>query len=200
MIYGYARVSTHGQAQSGNSLEAQEATLRSYGADVIFYDSFTGKKIERPQLEELLSLLKEGDVLMATRLDRIARSLRQGVDLVNALIEKGVKVHILDIGVLDNTAASQLIRNIFFSFAEFERNLIIERCREGKAIAKQNPNFKEGSPRKFTDEQRIHAVTLLEKFSYKEVSWKCFSKLSRVYEIPSPTLLLAYTKTALILF
>jgi len=177
MIYGYARVSTYGQAQGGNSLEAQEATLRNHGAEVIFSDSCTGKKIERPQLDALLALLKKGDTLIATKLDRVARSLRQGVSLVDSLIEKGIKVHILDIGILDNTAASQLIRNIFFSFAEFERNLIIERCREGKAIAKQRPDFREGRPRKFTDEQLLHALTLLDKFSYKEVSE--MTKISR---------------------
>jgi len=169
MVYGYARVSTLGQAQGGNSLDIQEKTLKEHGAKIVFSDNFTGKKIERPKLDELLSLLKEGDTLIATKLDRIARSLRQGVDLINSLIEKGIKVHILDIGVLDNTAASQLIRNIFFSFAEFERNLIVERCKEGKAVAKQDPNFKEGRPRKHTDEQLLHAVMLLDKFSYKQV-------------------------------
>jgi len=169
MVYGYARVSTYTQAQGGNSLEAQETILKSHGAKVIFSDSFTGKKIERPQLDKLLLLLKEGDTLIATKLDRIARSLRQGIDLINDLIERDIRVHILDIGILDNTATSQLIRNIFFSFAEFEHNLIVERCREGKSIARQNPNFKEGRPRKFTDEQLRHAVMLLDNFSYNEV-------------------------------
>jgi len=169
MIYGYIRVSTHAQAHGGNSLEAQREKLKSHGAQEFFSDSSTGKKIDRPQLDALLSVLKEGDTLMATKLDRVARTLQQGIDLISRLIEQGVKVHILDIGILDNTPASQLIRNIFFSFAEFERNLIVERTREGKAIAKQKPHFKEGRPRKYTDEQLLHAIMLTDRFSYNEV-------------------------------
>jgi len=170
MIYGYARVSTAGQAKDGNSLEAQDKNLRENGATVIYADSFTGTKLDRPELNKLLPLLQEGDTLIVTKLDRIARSLTEGSNLVNELIKRKVRVNILNIGVMDNTPSSKLIRNIFFSFAEFERDMIVERCQEGKAIAKTRDTFKEGRPKEYTKEQLRHAVELLETHSYKLVS------------------------------
>ena len=169
MIYGYARVSTKGQAKDGNSLEAQENALREHGATEIYADVFTGTKADRPEFEKLMSVLKEGDTLIVTKLDRFARSMTQGSELVNELIEKGVRVTILNIGTMDNTPASKLIRNIFFSFAEFERDMIVERTQEGKAIAKQNSNFVEGRPKKFGKAQIEHALQLLENHSYTQV-------------------------------
>jgi len=169
MIYGYARVSTKGQAKDGNSLESQKKSLEEYGVQKIFIDIFTGVKSDRPKLNELLSLLVSGDTLIVTKLDRIARSLKQGNDLVNDLIKRGVKVQILNIGILDNTPSSKLIRSIFLSFAEFERDLIFERTQEGKEIAKSDPSFKEGRPRVYKDTQIAHALELLETVTYKQV-------------------------------
>lgn len=148
MRYGYARVSTKGQARDGNSLESQIASLQEYGAEVIFKDAYTGTKANRPEFEKLMGELKSGDTLLVCKLDRFARSLTDGVNLVTELIEKGVKVHILNIGIMDNTPSSKLIRNIFFSFAEFERDMIMERTQAGKEIAKQSPDFREGRPSK----------------------------------------------------
>ena len=171
MVYGYCRVSTRLQAKDGNSLEAQEAMLRDNGAQEIFADSFTGTKADRPQLNKLLEngKLQAGDTLIVTKLDRIARSLSQGNDLVNELISRGIRVNILNIGVMDNTPASKLIRNIFFSFAEFERDMIIERTQEGKAIAKQDPDFREGRPKAYKGKQIAHALELLESKTYNQV-------------------------------
>lgn len=148
MRYGYARVSTKGQARDGNSLESQIASLREYGAEIIYKDAYTGTKANRPEFEKLMGELKNGDTLLVCKLDRFARSLTDGVNLVTDLIEKGVKVHILNIGIMDNTPSSKLIRNIFFSFAEFERDMIVERTQAGKEIAKQNPDYREGRPSK----------------------------------------------------
>ena len=161
MIYGYARVSTKGQAKDGNSLESQTEILRENGAVKIYSDSFTGTKTDRPEFNKLLEVLKPGDTLMATKLDRFARSMTQGSELVNELIHRGIKVNILNIGMMDNTPASKLIRNIFFSFAEFERDMIVERTQEGKAIAKTKEGFKEGRPKKHTKEQLDHALSML---------------------------------------
>ena len=169
MIYGYARVSTRGQMKDGNSLEAQEKVLKENGAIQIFMDSFTGTKSNRPQLELLLAKLTSGDTLIVTKLDRIARSLSQGSELINDLINKDIKVNILNIGIMDNTPSSRLIRNVFFSFAEFERDMIIERTQEGKEIAKQKEGFVEGRPKKYKKEQVSHALELLENNSYKAV-------------------------------
>lgn len=150
MIYGYCRVSTTGQAD-GNSLEQQERQiLNDYPSATIYKESYTGTKTDRPIFNELLDKLESGDMLVVTKLDRFARSLSQGNELVTELINKGIRVNILNIGMMDNTPNSKLIRNIFFSFAEFERDMIIERTQQGKAIAKaNNPNFKEGRPKKF---------------------------------------------------
>lgn len=169
LIYGYARVSTTGQAINGNSLESQEEQLRQYGAVEIYSDTYTGTKSDRPQLQELLSKLQEGDTLIVTKLDRIARSITQGTELINSLINKGIKVHILNLGMMDNTPSSKLVRNMFLAFAEFERDLIVERTQEGKAIAKTKDGFKEGRPKKFTQEQLQHALSLLNNHSYTEV-------------------------------
>lgn len=173
MIYGYARVSTKGQAKDGNSLESQIELLKENGAVEIYSDSFTGTKADRPEFSKLLQKLESGDTLIVTKLDRFARSMSQGSELVNDLLSRGIKVNILNIGVMDNTPASKLIRNIFFSFAEFERDMIIERTQEGKAIAKQKDGFKEGRPNKYTVKQLENALSMLTinggKYSYKEV-------------------------------
>ena len=71
MIYGYARVSTKGQAKDGNSLEGQETVLKEAGAEIIFSDVFTGTKAHRPELDKLLSQIKDGDKLIVTKLDRV---------------------------------------------------------------------------------------------------------------------------------
>ena len=179
MIYGYARVSTKGQAKDGNSLEAQEKLLRENGAAMIYSDSFTGTKTNRPNFNKLMEALKEGDTLIVTKLDRFARSLSQGSELVTKLIAKGIKVNILNIGIMDNTPASKLIRNIFFSFAEFERDMIIERTQEGKAIVREKAKeegrvFKEGRPRGFDPVRIDEALKMLTinggNKSYKQVA------------------------------
>ena len=169
MVYGYARVSTKGQAKDGNSLEAQETALRNAGATEIFKEAFTGTKKLRPQLDKLLSVLKDGDMLVVTKLDRVARSATQGIELVQSLIEKGVTVNVLNMGVMDNTPAGRLIRTVMLAFAEFERDMIVERTQEGKAIAKQNPDFREGRPRKFSKKQIEHAMELLDTHSFRQV-------------------------------
>ena len=169
MIYGYARVSTKGQAKDGNSLEAQVKALKDAGATEIYIDAFTGTKTERPEFDKLLKVLQEGDTLVVTKLDRFARSMSQGSELVTSLINKGIRVYILNVGIMDNTPASKLIRNVFFAFAEFERDMIVERTQEGKAIARKNANFREGRPKKFGKQQIEHAIGLLEKHSYTQV-------------------------------
>lgn len=174
MIYGYARVSTKGQAKDGNSLENQIETLKNNGAVEIYSDSFTGTKTDRPNFNKLLNKLKTGDTLMVTKLDRFARSMTQGSELVNQLIDKGIRVNILNIGIMDNTPSSKLIRNIFFSFSEFERDMIVERTQEGKAIAKTKEGFKEGRPKKYTSKQLDNALSMLTvnggDSSYNEVA------------------------------
>lgn len=169
MIYGYARVSTKGQARDGNSLEYQVKQLTENGAEKIYSDSFTGTKADRPEFKKLIEILLDGDTLIVTKLDRFARSLSQGSSLITELINRGIKVNILNLGILDNTSTGKLIRNIFLAFAEFERDMIVQRTQEGKEIAKKNPNYREGRPKKYSHQKMELAMQLLENNSYNQV-------------------------------
>lgn len=164
MKYGYARVSTTGQ-----DLEAQIQALKKEGCEKIYKEKFTGTKKERPEFQKLLKVLKEGDTLVVTKLDRFARSTIDGINTIKELFERGVKVHILNMGLVENTPTGRLIFNVMLAFAEFERDLIVERTQEGKAIAKQRPDFREGRPRKYSRKQIEHALKLKETMSYKQV-------------------------------
>lgn len=170
MVYGYCRVSTQMQARDGNSLEAQKKLLIENGAEKIYSDAFTGTKAHRPELDNLLAVLQAGDKLVITKLDRIARSASQGIELVQTLLDKGITVHVLNMGLLDNTPTGKLIRNIMLAFAEFERDMIIERTQEGKAIAKRQPDFREGRPKLYNKKQIQHALELLQDHSYRQVT------------------------------
>lgn len=170
MVYGYCRVSTQMQARDGNSLEAQEKALKENGAEEIYTDAFTGTKAHRPELDRLLDKLHPGDKLIITKLDRIARSASQGIELIQTLLDKGITVHVLNMGLLDNTPTGKLIRNIMLAFAEFERDMIVERTQEGKAIAKRQPDFKEGRPHLYGRKQIQHALGLLQDHSYRQVT------------------------------
>lgn len=164
--YGYARVSTYGQ-----DLDVQIEALEREGCDKIYSEHYTGTKTERPEFQKLIDEIESGDMLVVTKLDRIARSAMQGSELVKELIDKGVRVNIINMGIMDNTPGSNLVRNIFFSFAEYERDLIIERTQEGKAIARQREGFREGRPKKFSKKQLNHAMLLKESgMSYKQVA------------------------------
>ena len=173
MIYGYIRVSTVKQANEGNSLEGQKKLLLDNGVSEanIYQDTYTGTKADRPQFKRLLDELKKDDTLVVTKLDRFARSMIEGSKIVSDLIERGVKVNVLNIGIMDNTPASKLIRNIFFSFAEFERDMIVERTLEGKQIKmEKDVDATLGRPKKYKKAQRETALKLLEEHSYNEVA------------------------------
>lgn len=170
MVYGYCRVSTQMQARDGNSLEAQEKALKENGVEKIYSDTFTGTKAHRPEFDQLLNKLQPGDKLVISKLDRIARSASHGIELIQSLLDKGITVHVLNMGLLDNTPTGKLIRNIMLAFAEFERDMIIERTQEGKAIAKRQPDFKEGRPRLYSRKQMQHALDLLQDHSYRQVT------------------------------
>lgn len=170
LIFGYARVSTNSQARDGNSLEAQIKLLKDAGAEKIFSDVFSGSKNKRPELDKLLKIIRYGDSLVITKLDRIARSVMHGIQLIENLSDKGIIINVLNMGIVDSSPTGKLIRNIMLSFAEFERDLIMQRTLEGKAIASQNPNFRDGRPPKFSRTQINHALELLKTHSYKQVA------------------------------
>lgn len=146
--YGYARVSTTGQKLYGNGLEAQSRILREHGAQEIYADSYTGTKRHRPNLDRLLDTIQQGDIVIVAKLDRLARSVRDGLDIIDQVIDRGATLRILNIGTFDNTAAGKLQRTIMLAFAEFERDMIVQRTQEGKEIARAtNPGYTEGRPK-----------------------------------------------------
>jgi len=163
VIYGYARVSTAAQGRDGNSLEDQVAALEQYGCQTIIQESFTGKTMDRPEFQKLLDSLREGDTLVVCKLDRFARTAIEGVQTVRELFERGIRVHILNMGLIENTLTGNLILTVMLAFAEYERGMIVERTQTGKAVARQDPNFKDGRPKKYTPQQLRLALNLLEQ-------------------------------------
>jgi DNA invertase Pin-like site-specific DNA recombinase len=162
--YGYARVSGTSQ-----DLTEQIARLQDAGCTEILSEKHTGTKKERPEFQRVLSLLQAGDTLVVTKLDRFARSAEDGIRLIKELIRRGVSVHILNMGIVEDTPTGRLLLTILSGFAEFERDMIVERLAEGKAAAKQREGYQEGRPNKYTKAQMAHAMTLLESHSYTEV-------------------------------
>ena len=164
MKYGYARVSTRHQ-----DLEGQLRQLEDERCDKIYFEKITGTKSDRPEFQKLLQAIQTGDTLVVTKLDRFARSTQDALNTIKYLFEKGVRINVLNLGIIENTSTGRLIFTIFSAFADFERDLIVERTQEGKEIAKQRPGFKEGRPRKFSKQQLALAMQLLETHSYSEV-------------------------------
>ena len=146
MIYGYARVSTKKQL-SGNSIEEQYSTLKEQGCQEIIVEQYTGKTTDRPELGALMHKMTKGDTLVVTKLDRLARNVVEGVTLVRELLRSGIKVHVLNVGLLDDTPMGNFFITTLLAVAELERSMIMERTQAGKEVAKTKPGFKDGRPR-----------------------------------------------------
>lgn len=168
-VYGYCRVSTRGQVD-GNSLDNQkDEILERYPNAEIIEEAYSGAK-ERPKFTELLNKLGKGDMLVVTKLDRFCRTTKEGLEYIDNLKSKGVYIHILNMGMIEDTAMGNLIISCLLAFAEFERAMILERTQSGKQRAKLNPDFREGRPKKYGKGQVDHALSLLDEGkSYKEV-------------------------------
>lgn len=146
MNYGYARVSSTKQYVAGNGLEEQIAKLEESGCEEICKEQFTGKTINRPVLKELLQKLQSGDIFTVTKLDRFARSVTEGIEPIREMIARGITVKILNMGTLENTPVGNLLITMLMGFAEFERDLIMERTRAGREIARTKAGYREGRP------------------------------------------------------
>lgn len=131
MIIGYARVSTQDQ-----SLDLQTDALSSAGCEQVFCEKITGKQRERLELQNCLRTLRKGDVLVVWKLDRLARSLKDLVELISALDEKQVGFRSITEAIDTTTAGGKLVFHIFGALAEFEHNLIRERTLAGLAAAR----------------------------------------------------------------
>jgi DNA invertase Pin-like site-specific DNA recombinase len=132
MIFGYARVSTDDQ-----TLDSQIDALKGAGAERIFQEKKTGKNRNREELKKLLEHLRDNDVIIVTKYDRLARSLRDLIDIVEAIRERGAGFRSLGEDIDTTTSTGRLIFHVFGSIAEFERERIVERTKEGLEAARR---------------------------------------------------------------
>lgn len=131
MIIGYARVSTQDQ-----SLDLQTDALKAAGCEEVLSEKITGKQRERAELQNCLRMLRKGDVLVVWKLDRLARSLKDLVELITKLESKQVGFRSITEAIDTTTAGGKLVFHIFGALAEFEHNLIRERTLAGLAAAR----------------------------------------------------------------
>lgn len=160
MKIGYARISTKGQ-----NLDLQIDALQKAGCEKIYKDIISGSLSNRPALDKLLEDVNKNDVIVIWKLDRLGRSLKNLVDLINTLNEKGVGIQSLNDPVDTTTAQGRLIYNIFGSLAEFERELIKERTIAGLEAARGKGNIG-GRPKGLT--KKSQNIALTAEYLYKE--------------------------------
>ena len=153
MKYGYARVSTDGQ-----SLDTQVKQLRATGAEKVFRETASGARADRAQLRRAIDQLQKGDVLIVTRLDRLARSTRDLLNTLATITAKGAGFRSINDTWADTTTAhGRLMLTVLGGLAEFERELIRARTGEGRERAKAN-GVKMGRKPKLTDHQKREAI------------------------------------------
>ena len=150
MLFGYARVSTQDQ-----SLILQLDDLKKAGCQRIFQEKVSSAK-ERPQLQKLLEVLREGDMIIVWKLDRLGRSLKELFTLTNDFQVRGIGFRSLNDAIDTTTAQGRLVFNLFASLAEFERDLIRERTKAGLAAARARGRVG-GRPKGLTTEAQIKA-------------------------------------------
>ena len=142
MIIGYARTSTTDQIAG---LKAQERDLKAAGVKKLFQEQ-TSAVGQRKALEDAIEFAREGDVLVVTKLDRLARSVGNLVEIVSRLKAKGVSLRILGMGIDSSTPTGKLMINLLGSIAEFEREVMLERQRDGIAKAKADGKYRGRKP------------------------------------------------------
>lgn len=167
MKYGYARVSTVHQRKDGNSLEDQRNRLLQEGCNFIIEEQFTGARMDRPKFQQLCEMLEEGDTLVVCKLDRFARTVVEGALTCRELMQRGIRIHILNMGIIEDTPVGRLILTTFLAFAEFERDIIRERTMAGKEVARQRPGYREGRPKLYTEEVKKRTVLIATELSVR---------------------------------
>ena len=170
-IIGYCRVSSKTQEINGNGLEVQKTEiLNKYENAEIKQEQYSGKTKDRPIFQEVINKLQSGDMLVVSKLDRLARNTKEGIEIIEYLFSKNVSVHVLNVGLLENTSMGKFFLTTLLAVAEMERNTILERTQAGKEIAKQNPDFKEGRPKEYTEHQLDWCIELLKENSLKQTA------------------------------
>lgn len=172
--YGYIRVSSYRKPTNINSQEGQKKELMDMGVDSsnIFVDILTGSKPTYPEFDKLLSMLRKGDTLVVTKLDRLVLSMEAGAKMIAALIERGIGVHILNMGLMNTTPTGKPLYTMLLAFAEFEQDVSVERALAGKAKARENGKRVDGRPPKYSAEDYDPAMRLVldEGIALKEVA------------------------------
>lgn len=167
-VYGYARVSTQEQ-----SLNDQIDQLVKAGVEPknVYSEKFTGTTAKRPAFAKLKEVLKGGDTLIVAKLDRLGRKTSDIIAFLDQCSKRNITVNVLNMGRLDNTPGGKLMRNVISAFAEYERDMIVSRTREGKEYAKKhNPNFKEGRPKRVITSRYKKIFDYSETHSIKETA------------------------------
>jgi DNA invertase Pin-like site-specific DNA recombinase len=154
MLIGYARVSTHDQ-----TLDLQKDALEKAGCELTFTDTISGTKAKRPGLEQALAYLREGDILVVWRLDRLGRSLRDLIDTITTLHERGIGFKSLTEQIDTTTSGGKLVFHIFGALAEFEREIIRERTRAGLEAARSRG--RNGGPKHKLTPKQVEIVRQL---------------------------------------
>lgn len=169
MIYGY--VSFHEKGISNAlSIEEQKALIyqRYPSAENIIVERYQNP-VERPNLINEIEKMYGRDTIVVHSLDRLCGSIKGILDIVEMAEQKNIRINVLTLGSIDSTPAGKSIVNTLRAMLDFERTMMIERTKIGKAIAKENPNFREGRPQKYSEEKISKALKMLETMSYKAV-------------------------------
>lgn len=170
MKRGYIRVSTKKQEQ-GTSLSDQRKILQEEGCQVIYEDVYSGASMDRPEFDRLCNEVQAGDTIVVCKLDRIARTETEAYNRVVGWVRSGIRIHVLNMGLIEDTEVGRLILHIMLAFAEFERDMIVSRTQGGRAYKRAtDPNYKEGRKPAYSKAQIDHALDLLQTHSYTEVS------------------------------
>ena len=170
MKFGYARVSGLSQ-----DLAQQKEQLVKNGVDEdnIYAEKFTGTTEQRPKWQKLNKQLRKDDEVVFTKVDRIGRSVKVAVDIVNDLLDKGVKVYIIQLNgyVNKQDAMGKMLFNFLTIMAEFEHDMIVDRLAQGKDYAKaHNPNYHEGRPKRRITNRYRKIYELSKEHSIKETA------------------------------
>ncbi|MFS8048529.1 recombinase family protein [Rhizobium sp. BR 314] len=170
---GYSRTSTTDQKAG---LDAQLRDLQAAGCTKVFKEQLSSVANERPELERALEFVREGDVLVVTKLDRLARSVADLVAITETLKAKGVELRILALNLDTSTPTGKLMLNLLGSIAEFERELMLERQREGIAKAKADGKYKGRAP---TARSKVDEVLAMKAAGKKIADIQAALKISR---------------------
>ena len=175
MIIGYARVSTDDQ-----NLDAQTDALKAAGAGRLFADRISGSKRERPELDRMLDQLRDGDVVTVTKYDRLARSLKDLLEIVEAIRERGAGFRSLAEDIDTTTPAGRLVFHVFASIAQFERERISERTREGLRSARKRGRIGGRPP-------ALRSVQKAEVRRMRDDDQRNVSEIARLFKVSERT-------------